>query len=52
MSGHKGAGRWQAEEIEWGLELARALNVGIEDYDYWSDEDGAGEDGAGEDGAG
>ena len=52
MSGHKGAGRWQAEEIEWGLELARALNVGIEDYDYWSDEDGADEDGADEDGAG
>ena len=48
MSGHKGASRWQAGEIEWGLALARALNIGIEDDDYWSDEDETGENETGE----
>jgi len=56
MSGRRGSGPsknkdvgcWKAEDIKWGLEIARTLDVGIEDDDYWPDEDDDGEDWAGE----
>lgn len=41
---NKGVGRWQADDIKWGIEIARALDVGIEDDDYWSDEGEADDD--------
>jgi hypothetical protein len=42
---NKGQGRWQREDIEWGIELAGYYDVGIDDDDQWEEDDDSEADG-------